>query len=292
ARPVVEKLIAARLVVVSEGDGGGERIEVTHEALLDAWPRLVAWRREDAEGARLRDQLRAAARQWEQGGKRGALLWRGDLLAEYRLWRARYPGSLTASEEAFAAASLADAARGRRLRRTLVAGVITGLAAVAIALLLQNARVERERARAQDSEAAAERSAARMHELLLRQYQTLGRRLLLDDDPLQALAYLRRAGELGAGGAAHELLVAEALRATGGELFELRHDGMVGRIRFSPDGRRIASASYDDRARLWDAQRGALLHELPYDGAVLRVEWSADGALVATGSQDGTAAVW
>src|SRR5688572_32568618 len=53
----------------SEGEGGTERVEVVHEALLSAWPRLVTWRREDAEGARLRDQLRAAARKWHDRGR-------------------------------------------------------------------------------------------------------------------------------------------------------------------------------------------------------------------------------
>src|SRR5262249_13025028 len=89
ATAVVEQLVAARLLAVAEGEAGTERVEVTHEALLDAWPRLVAWRREDAEGARLRDQLRAAARQWDERGRASGLLWRGDALAEYRLWRAR-----------------------------------------------------------------------------------------------------------------------------------------------------------------------------------------------------------
>ncbi len=90
AGAVVETLVAARLLVTAESAAGGERIEVTHEALLEAWPRLVAWRREDAVGAHLRDQLRAAARQWEERGRSSGLLWRGDALTEYRLWRARY----------------------------------------------------------------------------------------------------------------------------------------------------------------------------------------------------------
>src|SRR6185295_8527619 len=99
---VVEKLIAARLLVSAESLTGGEQIELTHEALIGAWPRLVEWRREDAEGARLRDQLRAAARQWDDRKRPSGLLWRGDALAEYRLWRGRHPGALTDVERAFA----------------------------------------------------------------------------------------------------------------------------------------------------------------------------------------------
>ncbi|HEU5061341.1 MAG TPA: hypothetical protein VFU21_32675, partial [Kofleriaceae bacterium] len=65
AERVIERLIGSRLLVASEsGPAGEQSIEVVHEALLGGWPRLVEWRREDAEGARMRDQLRAAARQW------------------------------------------------------------------------------------------------------------------------------------------------------------------------------------------------------------------------------------
>ena len=59
AGSAIEGLIQARLLVAMDR-GGGESIEVVHEALLSAWPRLVQWRQEDAESARLRDQLRVA----------------------------------------------------------------------------------------------------------------------------------------------------------------------------------------------------------------------------------------
>src|SRR5690606_12143793 len=108
-RSVIERLVAARLLVTSEGDGG--RIEITHEALISAWPRLRTWVRDEAEGARLRDQLRSAARQWDERGRPRGLLWRDDALAEYVLWRKRQPARLTEVEESFASASLADAAR-------------------------------------------------------------------------------------------------------------------------------------------------------------------------------------
>ena len=275
---VIEKLLAARLLTVSDDEQGGERIEVTHEALLHAWPRLVEWRREDAEGARLRDQLRAASRQWAERSRPSGLLWRGDALAEFRLWRARYPGSLTATEEAFAAASLAEAARGRRLRRIAFGAAFLALATFAVVLLIQNARVQG--------------GAREMHALLLDQYEDQGRRLLLADDPVLALAYLHKARRLGARGPSHDFLMADAVRATDGELFSLRHDGMVGRVRFSPDGEILATASMDGTARLWDTHSGQQLARLDHEAAGVRVEWSPSGALLATGAEDGVLRIW
>src|SRR5690606_28442267 len=285
-----EKLVAARLLVVADSELG-ERIEVTHETLLEAWPRLVAWRREDAAGARLRDLLRAAARQWGERGRPDGMLWRGDALAEYRLWRDRYPGSLTATEEEFARASLAAAAQSRRRARALVASAFALLAAVAVALLILGARAERQRARADQARRDAEESARDLHGLLVSQYEGQGRRLILAGDPLQGLAYLARARELGAGGAAHDFLLAQALRATGGEVLAVEHDHMVARVRFSPDGARLATAGYDE-ARLWDAETGALIARLGQEEGAIRVAFGPDGALVATGGVSGEVALW
>jgi WD40 repeat protein/serine/threonine protein kinase len=293
AESVIERLVASRLLIARESDtGADDQIEVTHEALIAAWPRLVTWRREDAEGARLRDQLRAAARQWDARGRPRGLLWRDDALLEYQLWRARYPGSLTAVEDAFGAASLADAARGRRLRRSLLAGTIAGLVAVAGGLWFQNARVEQERARARAGEVAAQASAAELADHLRAQYESQARRLLLADDPLQALVYLDQAARRGASGPVHDLLVALAVRASEGQVLLLPHDGPVIRVRYSPDGTQLATASFDGHVRLWDATTGALIHALRHEDRALRIEWSPDGRHLASGSADHTVALW
>jgi WD40 repeat protein len=299
AGAMLEKLVAARLLVVAEGEGGSERIEVTHEALLDAWPRLVAWRRQDAEGARLRDQLRAAARQWEERGRPSGLLWRGDALAEYRLWRSRQPGALTASEEAFAAASLADASRGARRRRAAIGGAFAALLAGLVVVLFMNARVARQRAaaeehrvRAEENEREAEAGKQKLHELLLGQYESQGRRLVLSGDPLQGLAYLAKAGEMGARGPAHELAVAQALHMTEGELFRVEHDSSIREAHFIAGGSRLLTTSFDQTARLWDADSGALLHTLEHDATVVDAALDPSGAIVFTVTQTGSLWRW
>ncbi|HEY8142870.1 MAG TPA: protein kinase [Kofleriaceae bacterium] len=291
ASAVVEKLVAARLLVVSDSELG-KRIEIAHETLLDAWPRLVEWRREDQEGARLRDLVRAAARQWDERGRSRGLLWRGDELAEYRRWRARHPGPLTSAEEAFTAASLADAARGRRRRTLLIGGAFVALAAVALALLILRGRAVEQRSLALAARADAETSAAELNQQLVGQLERQGRRLVLADDPLQGLAFLAEAGRLGARGVAHDFAVAQAVRATDGELLVLQHQGLVARARFSPDGTRVVTCGFDNQARLWDAATGALAGQMPHESAVLRAAFSPDGRVVATGTQTGDVYLW
>ena len=62
---------------------------------------------------------------------------------------------------------------------------------------------------------------------------------------------------------------------------------------FSPDGRRIVTASYDNTARIWDAESGKELHKLKgHSGVVLEASFSSDGQRIITASDDGTARIW
>jgi WD40 repeat protein len=66
-----------------------------------------------------------------------------------------------------------------------------------------------------------------------------------------------------------------------------------GSVAFSPDGKYIVTASFDDKnARLWDVATGRSLHTLVCNGPVIRVAYSTDGKYILTGTTNSTAQLW
>jgi len=286
AERVVERLVAARLLAASDAEAG-EQIEVVHEALLATWPRLVDWQREDAEGVRLRDQLRSAARQWQERGRPRGLLWRDEALAEYKVWRSRYPGALTEVEQSFGRASLAEADRGRRLkRRTLIAA----FAALAVGLTV----MFQLRRRAEESSELAHDQERKSRDRLMSGYEEQGRRALLDGDSNPALVYFDAAAGMGMDTPALRFMVARAMEPLEEEALTVQgHRGQLWGIAYSPDGGAVLTAGDDGVARVWDAASGRQRMKLGgHPAGLLRAVWSPDGKTIATGGADGAVHLW
>jgi WD40 repeat protein/serine/threonine protein kinase len=253
ATAIVDKLIGARLLVAADGEDGA-RIEVAHEALLAAWPRAQQWIHEDADSARMRDQLRAAARQWETSRRQRGLLWRDDALADLERWRRRSEAALTDLEVAFAGESRRAARNARRTRRGLAATAFGILAAAVAVLWLLYGEATTQRGRADASAATARDSEHRIEAQLARQYEERARTLLLKGQPGPALLYLNAALDRGAlRDPAFDVMLDEAVRPFEAQVATLR--GHVGPIRWVELDRahhRALTAGEDGTARLWD----------------------------------------
>lgn len=71
------------------------------------------------------------------------------------------------------------------------------------------------------------------------------------------------------------------------------HQQPIPFVCFSPDGRHIASCSFDKSIRIWDGRTGHYLGVLRgHVGPVYMCAWSADSRLLATGSKDSTIKLW
>ncbi|MGW4977035.1 nSTAND1 domain-containing NTPase [Streptomyces mirabilis] len=157
---LLEQLVRARLLTVD-----GDTVDLAHEALISAWPRLRGWVDEDRERLRLHRRLTEAARTWQQLDRDAGALYRGVRLTAMREEFGSEQGELSPLERDFLAASVtayesgrrAAARAARRLRSLTVAlAVLLCLAVVAAATAWRQSGVSAR----QGDEAQARRVAA------------------------------------------------------------------------------------------------------------------------------------
>ena len=161
---VLGLLVRARLVTAEE-----DTVELAHEALARAWPRLRSWLEEDAAGQQMLRHLSTAADGWESLGRPATELYRGARLEAVLEWRAAGSADLTDLEAAFLDASVAgDAAerdlqanrarvqarQRRRLRRALAGAAVLLIAAVAGGIVAYQQRQNTDRERREAAVAA------------------------------------------------------------------------------------------------------------------------------------------
>ncbi|WP_307678348.1 hypothetical protein [Streptomyces sp. V4I2] len=113
---VLERLVDSRLLTVD-----GDTVDLAHEALLGAWPRLRGWLDEDRERLRMHRRLTEAARGWAELDRDAGALYRGTRLTEARETfgdggeQGAAQGQLNRLERGFLAASVAAYEHGRRV---------------------------------------------------------------------------------------------------------------------------------------------------------------------------------
>jgi DNA-binding winged helix-turn-helix (wHTH) protein len=281
AEVVLRQLVGARLLTSYEtesGDGIPSRhaVEIVHESLLRAWPRLVRWQTQDADGAQFRDQLRQTARLWGERGRAEDLLWTGASHLDYRAWRARYPGGLSSVEEAFAHAMAALADRRRRRRRIAITAAFAMLA-IGLGVLGTLWR----RSETSRRTAAAEALRAEAAKLL-----ALGR-LQLDEYPTAALAYATKSLELADNQEARRFAVEALWRGPTAFILQPVPSGQWRMVAFSPDGKWLAASSFDAEVVVWPSSGGEplVLGDHERAGAYRRLAFGPHSDLLVTKSE-------
>lgn len=255
---LIELLVGARLVTSDEGV-----LEITHEALARAWPRLRGWLDDDVEGQRTRHHLSGAADAWDSLGRPDSELYRGVRLTRALEWEAGTASALTDTERDFLEAaraandaeehSAAERARAQarliqRLRLVLGGAVVLlvlALAAGGVAAV-QSDRASDNAARALANENAAE--ARRVGSLALATDD-------LDESMLLAVAGVRLDDSL------ETRSNLEAVLAKRPEL--MASTQMAGtsviHLDVSPDGRMVAAYDFANQVRLYEIGTGELL---------------------------------
>ena len=164
ARVALDAMVDQRLLTLGE-----DTVEVTHEALLRAWPRLRQWLEADVEGRKVHHRLEEAAREWDAGGRDPSDLLRGSRLSLTEEWAADHEDDLSEREQDYwtasqvaAAAELTEArAQADHERRTSsrLRHLLVGTAALLVLALVAGAVAVQQRGAADDQRAIARAEA-------------------------------------------------------------------------------------------------------------------------------------
>ena len=281
-------------------------VEVAHEALLRAWPRLRGWIGAAREDVRMDRRLGAAAAGWIEADRDSSFLLRGSQLAQFETWADTTPLALPATERGFLYASLderrsqeaAEQARVdreralerrsiRRMRAVVAVVTVAALAAAGLTVVALHQRGEAQRqARIAVARELAVASVAN-----------------LETDPELSMLLALRSIET-TRGPDHIVLrdSEEALHravSTSRLVQSLPAGPSSAAVSFSPDGSRLATAQHLTSGVdavppvVWDTATGEEISTLEgHTEPVNDIEFSPSGNIIGTASEDGTAVIW
>ncbi|MEV4243484.1 hypothetical protein AB0J63_08750 [Streptosporangium canum] len=265
----------ARLITLDD-----DQVEITHEALLRAWPTLREWIEVDRAGLLVEQHLIEAAYSWEAGDRETASLYRGNRLTLAMDRAAEHGERLPSIAKDFLAASVANDEAERRAarRRRVVRLYATAVLAVLVVIASAAAWI----ARANQLKAEAQTRSAVSRGLVL---DAEARRF---SEPGAALRLAVAAWHLDPSVTARDKLVSLLVdNRYRGSLPD--YNGLGAAVALSDDARIAFVAVKDNTAALWDVskpQAPVRLGTLPAQAARVRpLALSGDGRTAVTVSE-------
>lgn len=277
---VLNMLADRRLIVAGRDESTGvETVEIVHEALINAWPRLVEWLAADRAFHKFRQHLSGDVQEWMLHRRDESMLYRGTRLSEATEYIATNADEMTPDELQFLRASI-DHREGEVVRERKTAQRFRRLTYGLAVLLLCSIGVT--------FWANQQRKHSRSLELAARVRQSIE-----TGDPKNLLEDAIEAVETSPTLEAQNVLRL-AMQASSERIVLRGHRGAINSAEFSPDGLRIVTGSSDSTAGVWDTQTGRRLATLSgHRGSVNSASFSGNGAQILTLSYDDSSArVW
>ncbi|MGP4011763.1 NACHT and WD repeat domain-containing protein [Streptomyces sp. 4N124] len=256
-----------------------DTIEIAHEALLQAWPRLREWIEADRAGHLLHQDLEEAAAAWTRSHHDTGMLYRGQRLETVRVWVNRsHHAHFSPVASAFLGASIHHSRRGTRIRRAAIA-VLTALALIAstaaVLAYQQRSSAQAQRDAAVFSQVKAEAGGLRGSQASLAAQLNLTAHRMRPDDPDLRTRLIEDAS----------MPLSRPLPGGSGPFQD---------VAFSPDGDLLAAGSDDGSVQLWRFTDSNAVEPISraasdaYDGPVNAVAFGSEGGLLATANNDGS----
>lgn len=286
---LVDKLVASRLLVVTDGNHNEPQVEIVHEALISHWKTLGHWRAEDLAQLQLQADVRRAAEDWDRRGRPRGMLWSEELLAELKRWDMGMASSLEPLEGAFIERSHANARRRRMGTIGILLGLLLVLSAASVWAVYQRQLTEDSAAGAEAARLEAQQNLELAEQRAFLQQAALERSLGHDHLAIQ-IAREQLEAHPDSTEALRELILAAGPQRALAIL--VGHTGAVDRVAFSADGQTLLTSSQDDTSRLWDRSGHARAVLAGQFGVMAERPGNSAGPLIATGSVEGTLYFW